>query len=192
MTEKRQTSQGYIIRILYNISQRNFGILLILWCSFKLWWNFCPGISRSKFHSKGERSIKAMDLDIHITRATNIRRCQTSFRPRRSCVLDRKRVAHHNQWMRFHDIWEPETARMPYIVRADDANFETVNSRAHHWSSNTSFRSTINNVLDRRRFTRLSPVYTTVILGTAARLNFGTRTHAFWSTCCVYTTNILF
>jgi hypothetical protein len=25
----------------YNISQRNFGILLILWCSFKLWWNFC-------------------------------------------------------------------------------------------------------------------------------------------------------
>ena len=24
-----------------NISQRNFGILLILWCSFKLWWNFC-------------------------------------------------------------------------------------------------------------------------------------------------------
>jgi hypothetical protein len=35
----------------YNISQRNFGILLILWCSFKLWWNFCPGWSRSKFHS---------------------------------------------------------------------------------------------------------------------------------------------
>jgi hypothetical protein len=25
----------------YNISQRNFVILLILWCSFKLWWNFC-------------------------------------------------------------------------------------------------------------------------------------------------------
>jgi hypothetical protein len=21
--------------------QQNFGILLILWCSFKLWWNFC-------------------------------------------------------------------------------------------------------------------------------------------------------
>ena len=30
MTEKRQTSQGYIIRILQPISQRNFGILLIL------------------------------------------------------------------------------------------------------------------------------------------------------------------
>jgi hypothetical protein len=29
MTEKRQTSQGYIIRILYNISQRNFGILIL-------------------------------------------------------------------------------------------------------------------------------------------------------------------
>jgi hypothetical protein len=25
----------------YNISQRNFGLLLILWCSFKLWWHFC-------------------------------------------------------------------------------------------------------------------------------------------------------
>jgi hypothetical protein len=35
----------------YNISQRNFGILLILWCSFKLRWNCCPGVSRSKFHS---------------------------------------------------------------------------------------------------------------------------------------------
>jgi hypothetical protein len=41
MTEKRQTSQGYIIRILQPISQRNLWILLILWCSFKLWWNFC-------------------------------------------------------------------------------------------------------------------------------------------------------
>ena len=30
-----------ILCAFYNISQRNFGILLILWCSFKLWWNFC-------------------------------------------------------------------------------------------------------------------------------------------------------
>jgi hypothetical protein len=37
---KLQISQGYI-SVFYNISQRNFGILLILWCSFKLWWNFC-------------------------------------------------------------------------------------------------------------------------------------------------------
>jgi hypothetical protein len=29
-----------ILSAFYNISQRNFGILLILWCSFKLWWNF--------------------------------------------------------------------------------------------------------------------------------------------------------
>ena len=30
-----------ILSAFYNISQRNFGLLLILWCSFKLWWNFC-------------------------------------------------------------------------------------------------------------------------------------------------------
>jgi hypothetical protein len=30
-----------ILSAFYNISQRNFGILQILWCSFKLWWNFC-------------------------------------------------------------------------------------------------------------------------------------------------------
>jgi hypothetical protein len=29
-----------ILSAFYNISQRNFGILIILWCSFKLWWNF--------------------------------------------------------------------------------------------------------------------------------------------------------
>jgi hypothetical protein len=29
-----------ILSAFYNILQRNFGILLILWCSFKLWWNF--------------------------------------------------------------------------------------------------------------------------------------------------------
>ena len=46
-----------VLSAFYNISQRNFGILLILWCSFKLWWNICPDLSRSKFHSKGERSI---------------------------------------------------------------------------------------------------------------------------------------
>jgi hypothetical protein len=30
-----------ILSAFYNISQRNLGILLILRCSFKLWWNFC-------------------------------------------------------------------------------------------------------------------------------------------------------
>jgi hypothetical protein len=29
-----------ILSAFYNISQRNFVILIILWCSFKLWWNF--------------------------------------------------------------------------------------------------------------------------------------------------------
>jgi hypothetical protein len=53
----RQTSQGYIIRILQHFATKLRNILLILRCSFKLWWNFCPDLSRSKFHSKGERSI---------------------------------------------------------------------------------------------------------------------------------------
>jgi hypothetical protein len=46
-----------ILSAFYNISQRNFGILLILWCSFKLWWNVCLDLSRSKFCSLGNRSI---------------------------------------------------------------------------------------------------------------------------------------
>jgi hypothetical protein len=46
-----------ILSAFYNILQRNFGILLILWCSIKLWWNFCPDLSTSKFHLKGEKSI---------------------------------------------------------------------------------------------------------------------------------------
>jgi hypothetical protein len=48
-----------ILSAFYNISQRNFGILLILWCSFKLWWHFCLDLSRSKFCSLGNRSIDA-------------------------------------------------------------------------------------------------------------------------------------
>jgi hypothetical protein len=57
MTEKRQTSQGYILSAFYNIVQQNLGILLILWRSFELWWNFCLDLSRSKFCSLGNRSI---------------------------------------------------------------------------------------------------------------------------------------
>jgi hypothetical protein len=56
MTENCKLRKA-ILSAFYKISQRNFGILLILWCSFKLWWNFCPDLSRSKFHSEGERSI---------------------------------------------------------------------------------------------------------------------------------------
>jgi hypothetical protein len=40
MTENSKFRKA-ILSAFYNISQRNFGILLILWCSFKLWWNFC-------------------------------------------------------------------------------------------------------------------------------------------------------
>jgi hypothetical protein len=47
----------YILSAFYNISQRNYGILLILWCSFKLWWNVYLDLSRSKFCSLGNRSI---------------------------------------------------------------------------------------------------------------------------------------
>jgi hypothetical protein len=47
-----------ILSAFYNISQRNFGILLILWCSCKLWWIFCLDLFRSKFCSLGNRSIE--------------------------------------------------------------------------------------------------------------------------------------
>jgi hypothetical protein len=40
MTENCKLRRA-ILSAFYNISQWNFGILLILWCSFKLWWNFC-------------------------------------------------------------------------------------------------------------------------------------------------------
>jgi hypothetical protein len=48
MTENCKLRKA-ILSAFYNISQRNFGILLILWCSFKLWWNFCLGLFRSRF-----------------------------------------------------------------------------------------------------------------------------------------------
>jgi hypothetical protein len=51
-----------ILSAFYNISQRNFGILLILWCSFKLWWNVCLDLSRSNFCSLGNRSIVLLIL----------------------------------------------------------------------------------------------------------------------------------
>ena len=48
-----------ILSAFYNISQQNVGILLILWCSFKLWWNnFCLDLTTSKFCSLGNRSIQ--------------------------------------------------------------------------------------------------------------------------------------
>jgi hypothetical protein len=46
-----------ILSAFYNISQRYFGILLILWCSFKLWWNFCLD---QNFSYKGKGPLKAL------------------------------------------------------------------------------------------------------------------------------------
>jgi hypothetical protein len=48
MTENCKLRKA-ILSAFYNISQRNFVILLMLWCSFKLWWNFCLDLFRSKF-----------------------------------------------------------------------------------------------------------------------------------------------
>jgi hypothetical protein len=64
MTEKRQTSKA-ILSAFYNISQRNFGILLILWCAFKLWWNFCLD---QNFSYKGKGPLKMFIHTLQITR----------------------------------------------------------------------------------------------------------------------------
>jgi hypothetical protein len=63
MTEKRQTSQGYIIRILQHFATklRNITNFVMLFQAVMLFQNFCPDMSRSKFHSKGERSIPQVE-----------------------------------------------------------------------------------------------------------------------------------
>jgi hypothetical protein len=48
-----------ILSAFNNISQRNFGILLILWCSFKLWWNFCLD---QNFSYKGKGPLKNLTI----------------------------------------------------------------------------------------------------------------------------------
>jgi hypothetical protein len=50
-----------ILSAFYNISKRNFGILLILWCSFKLWWNFCLD---QNFSYKGKGPLNLYDCPI--------------------------------------------------------------------------------------------------------------------------------
>jgi hypothetical protein len=53
-----------IFSSVYNILQRNFGILLILWCSFKLWWNFC--LDQNFTHKgKGPLHPHHRDFDVH-------------------------------------------------------------------------------------------------------------------------------
>jgi hypothetical protein len=57
MTENYKLRKA-ILSAFYNILQRNFRILLILWCSFKLWWNFCLDLLSSKcWLISGEWSI---------------------------------------------------------------------------------------------------------------------------------------
>jgi hypothetical protein len=58
MTENWKLHKA-ICSAFYNISQRNFGILLILSCSFKLWWNFCLDLFRSKFSLLRKWSIES-------------------------------------------------------------------------------------------------------------------------------------
>jgi hypothetical protein len=63
MTEKRQTSQGYrLLSAFYIISQRNFGMLLILWCSLKLWWHFYLDLFKSTFRLLRKWSIEILEL----------------------------------------------------------------------------------------------------------------------------------
>jgi hypothetical protein len=62
MTEKRQTSQGYIIRILQHFATklRNITNFVML---FQAVMKFCADLSRSKFHSKGGRSIEKLSFE---------------------------------------------------------------------------------------------------------------------------------
>jgi hypothetical protein len=48
-----------ILSAFYNILQRNFGILLIVWCSFKLWWIFCLD---QNFSYKGKGPLASESL----------------------------------------------------------------------------------------------------------------------------------
>ena len=56
-----------ILFAFYNISQRNFGILLILRCSFNLWWNFYLDLSRSKFCSLGNIGLHWWEVALENT-----------------------------------------------------------------------------------------------------------------------------
>ena len=70
MTENCKLRKA-ILSAFYNILQRNFGILLILWCSFKLWRNFCLGLLSSKCWLIGEWSI--FFILVHFSHASSHR-----------------------------------------------------------------------------------------------------------------------
>jgi hypothetical protein len=72
MTEKRQTSQGYIIRTLQHFATkpRNITNFVMLF----------PDLSRSKFHSKGERSIRFIITCIAFGRMVTMERTSCLYK----------------------------------------------------------------------------------------------------------------
>ena len=67
-----------ILSAFYNISQRNIGILPILWCSFKLWWNFCID---QNFSYKGKGPLF---LKIVVAAMLAVLTYKSQFQPTRS------------------------------------------------------------------------------------------------------------
>jgi hypothetical protein len=74
MTENCKLRKA-ILSAFYNILKRNFVILLILWCFFKLWWNFCLDLLSSKFWLIGDWSIEEFSLRILLVLSFNIHIC---------------------------------------------------------------------------------------------------------------------
>jgi hypothetical protein len=84
-----------ILSAFYNISQRNFGILLILWCSFKLWWNFCLD---QNFSYKGKGPLTEVKIRWSVGRETKlISHCSVSLPE--SILRSRLAVLHQNDYL---------------------------------------------------------------------------------------------
>jgi hypothetical protein len=82
-----------ILSAFYNILQRNFGIWLILWCSFKLWWNFgldqnlvyyANGQSWSIAELKPDTAPCVARVRVWLSKYRNDYRVQTTWWKRRS------------------------------------------------------------------------------------------------------------
>jgi hypothetical protein len=139
MTEKRQTSQGYIIRItaFYNISQRNFGILLILWCSFKLWWNVCLDFSRSKFCSLGNSRVHCDH------KRTNAFATNCFFKKFWWCIYRQYGLINASSYIlnkrySINQIWHLKSPRCWDTVNHMRINFKRINNFFHCWLSKLS------------------------------------------------------
>jgi hypothetical protein len=107
MTEKRQTSQGYIIRILQHFATKlwNIANFVMLFQA----WNFCPDLSRLNFHSKGERSIKDNIFFVFF-------RCQYVYQSMLCCSCGSSMLRVCFRWLQygFIEVW-PKT----FIINAD-------------------------------------------------------------------------